>query len=70
MAEALKTGRITTELHFRKGPMTKRTVDLIIRVAIEVVDWLNLILKEKRKGGNKDNDSKRNSKKERESGKP
>ena len=45
--------------------MTKRTVDLIIRVAIEVVDWLNIILKEKKE--TKNNDSK--SKKERESGK-
>ena len=66
MEGALKRDRITTTLHFRKGPMTKRTVDLIIRVAIEVVDWLNIILKEKKE--TKNNDSK--SKKERESGKP
>ena len=65
MERALKKDKTTTELHFRKGPMTKRTVDLIIRIAIEVVDWLNLILKEERKGGNKNNDSK--SKKERKS---
>jgi hypothetical protein len=48
--------------------MTKRTVDLIIRIAIEVVDWLNIILKENRRSEN--NDSKGNSKKKRESGKP
>ncbi len=57
-----KKVKVKKALHFKKGPMTKRTVDLIIRIAIEVVDWLNLILKEKRKGGNKDNDGKRNSK--------
>jgi hypothetical protein len=69
MARALKKDRRTTELHFRKGPMTKRTVELIIRIAIEVVDWLNIILKEKRRE-TKPNDRKGNSKKERESGKP
>jgi hypothetical protein len=68
MERALKKDRKTTELHFRKGPMTKRTVDLIIRIAIEVVDWLNIILKENRRSEN--NDSKGNSKKKRESGKP
>lgn len=46
--------------------MTKRTIDMIIRIGIEVVEWISLILKEKRKGGNKNNDSK--SKKKRESG--
>ncbi len=46
--------------------MTKRTVDLIIRVGIEIVEWISIILKEKRGT----NDSKRNSKKKRESGKP
>ena len=58
----LRREETETALHFRKGPMTKRTVDLIIRIAIEVVDWLNIILKEKRKGGNKNNGNKRNPK--------
>ena len=56
MERASKKDRTTTELHFRKGPMTKRTVDLIIRIGIEIVEWISIILKEKR--GN--NDSKRN----------
>ena len=47
--------------------MTKRTVDLIIRVAMEIVNWLTIILKEKRNGGDKNNDSKGNSKEERKS---
>ena len=55
----MKTGRIKTALHFRRKPMTKRTVDLIIRIGIEIVEWISIILKEKR--GN--NDSKGNSKK-------
>ena len=54
---------ITTALHFRKEPMTKRTVDLIIRIGIEIVEWISIILKEKR--GN--NDSKRNPEKKRKS---
>jgi hypothetical protein len=29
--------------------MTKRTIDLIIKIAIEVADWLTTILNEKRK---------------------
>ena len=62
-----KTGRIKTALHFRKGPMTKRTVDLIIRIGIEIVEWISIILEEKR--GTKNNDSNRNSEKKRESGK-
>ena len=61
MAEDLKTGRITTALHFRKEPMTRRTVDLIIRIGIEIVEWISIILKEKRGI----NDSKRNPKKKR-----
>ena len=65
MAVDSKTGRIKTALHFRKGPMTKRTVDLIIRIGIEIVEWISIILKEKR--GN--NDSNRNSEKKHESGK-
>ena len=47
--------------------MTKRTVDLIIRVAMEIVNWLTIILKEKHNGGDKNNDSKGNSKEERKS---
>ena len=65
MERALKKDRITTALHFRKGSMTKRTVDLIIRIGIEIVEWISIILKEKRGT----NDSKRNPEKKRESGK-
>jgi hypothetical protein len=65
MAGDSKTGRITTALHFRKGSMTKRTVDLIIRIGIEIVEWISIILKEKR--GTKNNDSKRNPEKKRKS---
>ena len=61
----MKKARTTTNHHFRKGAMTKRTIDLIIRIGIEIVEWISIILKEKR--GN--NDSKRNSKKKRKSGK-
>ncbi len=61
MAEDLKTGRITTALHFRKESMTRRTVDLIIRIGIEIVEWISIILKEKRGT----NDSKRNPEKKR-----
>ena len=60
MERALKKDRKTTELHFRKGPMTKRTVDLIIRIGIEIVEWISIILKEERKE-TKPNDSKGNS---------
>ena len=69
MAEDLKTGRITTALHFRKGPMTKRTVDLIIRIGIEIVEWISIILREERRE-TEQNDSKRNTKEECESGRP
>jgi hypothetical protein len=47
--------------------MTKRTVDLIIEIGLEIVEWISIILKEKRKGGDKDNDSKENSKNKRQS---
>ena len=57
----MKTGRITTALHFRKESMTRRTVDLIIRIGIEIVEWISIILKEKRGT----NDSKRNPEKKR-----
>ena len=50
-----------TALHFRKEPMTRRTVDLIIRIGIEIVEWISIILKEKRGT----NDSKRNPEKKR-----
>ena len=43
--------------------MTKRTVDLIIGIAIEVFEWLSIILKEKKRRV-KNNDGKRDSKKE------
>jgi hypothetical protein len=61
MAVDLKTDRITTALHFRKESMTRRTVDLIIRIGIEIVEWISIILKEKRGT----NDSKRNPEKKR-----
>ena len=48
MERALKRDTTTTKLHFRKGPMTKRTVDMIIRIGIEIVEWISIILKEKR----------------------
>jgi len=41
--------------------MTKRTVELIIEIGLEVVEWISIILTEKRKGGNKDNDSEEKS---------
>ena len=28
--------------------MTQRTIDLLVRIAIEIVDWINIILKKKR----------------------
>ncbi len=59
----MKKDRIMKALHFRKGPMTKRTVDLIIRVGIEIVEWISIILKEKRET----NDGKRNPEKKRKS---
>ena len=68
MAEDSKTGRITTALHFRKGPMTRRTVDLIVKIAIEIVDWLNIILKEKRRSENNDSKSKKERKSRETSG--
>ena len=45
--------------------MAKKTVDLIIRIAIEVADWLTTILKEKRK--RRQNDGEGNSKKKHKS---
>ena len=41
--------------------MTKRTIELIMRVAIEIVDWLKIILTEKQKGRNSNDDRKGNS---------
>ena len=29
--------------------MTQRTIDLLVRIAIEIVDWINILLKEKRR---------------------
>ena len=40
--------------------MTQRTIDLLVRIGIEIVDWINILLKEKR--GNGKNDSNRASK--------
>jgi len=56
MAEDLKKARTTENFQFRKGTMTERTIDLIIRIGIEIVEWISTILKEKRRK----NDSKRN----------
>ena len=42
--------------------MTKRTVELIMGIAIEVFEWLSIILKEKKRR-TKNNDGKRDSKK-------
>ena len=39
--------------------MTQRTIDLLVRIAIEVVDWINILLKEKK---GKQNDRNRTSK--------
>jgi hypothetical protein len=46
--------------------MTKRTIDMIIRIGIEVVEWVSIILKEKRRE-TKQNDGKGNSKKKQKS---
>ena len=40
--------------------MTQRTIDLLVRIGIEIVDWINIILKDKRRPNN--NDSNRASK--------
>jgi hypothetical protein len=45
--------------------MTKRSLDLIIKIAIEIVEWISITLKEKRRTEN--NDGKGNSKKKQES---
>jgi hypothetical protein len=34
--------------------MTQRTLDLLVRIAIEIVDWINVILKDKRRKKNYD----------------
>jgi hypothetical protein len=34
--------------------MTKRTTDMLIKIAIEVFDWINILLKEKRRKGKND----------------
>ena len=40
--------------------MTQRTIDLLIKIAIEIVEWINILLKEKK--GDLKNDSNRTSK--------
>lgn len=40
--------------------MTQRTIDLLVRIGIEIVEWINIILKEKRRPDN--HDSNRTSK--------
>ena len=39
--------------------MTQRTINLLVKIAIEIVDWINILLKEKK--GNQ-NDRNRTSK--------
>jgi hypothetical protein len=34
--------------------MTQRTIDLFVKVAIEIVEWINILLKEKRRPDNHD----------------
>ena len=34
--------------------MTQRTIDLLVKIAIEIVDWINILLKEKRRPDNND----------------
>ena len=34
--------------------MTQRTIDLLVKIAIEVVDWINILLKEKRRPNSHD----------------
>ena len=34
--------------------MTQRTIDLFVKIAIEIVDWINILLKEKRRPDNND----------------
>ena len=34
--------------------MTKRTTDMLIKIVIEVVDWINILLKEKKRKGKND----------------
>jgi hypothetical protein len=46
--------------------MTQKTIDLLVRIAIEIVDWINIVLKEKRGT----NDRYRNSKSQSKSKKP
>ena len=38
--------------------MTQRTIDLFIRIGIEIIDWINIILKEKRRNNDGDRTSK------------
>jgi hypothetical protein len=45
--------------------MTQRTIDLLVRIAIEIVDWVNILLKER-----KNNDSQRDSETQPKGGKP
>ncbi len=45
--------------------MKKRTVELIIAIGLELLDWLSIILSEKRRS--KTNDSERASKEKRQS---
>ena len=41
--------------------MTQRTIDLLVRIAIEIVDWINIFLKDK--GRNEKHDGNGTSKK-------
>jgi len=41
--------------------MTKKTVEALIKIGVEVVEWVSIVLKDKMKG-KEDNDCKGNSK--------
>lgn len=45
--------------------MTSRTIEIIIRISVELVDWATIILKEKLNGRKDKNDEKGNTGKKR-----
>ena len=53
-----KTDNTTAVLRFREEPMKKHTVDLIIKIGIELVDIISIYLKEKLKRKKKINTAK------------
>jgi len=44
--------------------LTKKTLDLLTRLGVEIVEWISIILKENRSGKNKKKDSKNKKKSE------